>query len=117
MFKKIVIIALAISFIAFGSISAVAYDDARIFNLVESEHFLNLQTDYETYSSSVIGAMFGMVVGVYVAVAILPMIFNQTAVLERDAAGDLSDSEESLVSVWNIVIIAGFMGLLFGVAF
>ncbi len=64
--------------------------------------------------SSIITVMVALVVGVVVATALLPTIFNQTAVLEADTAGDLDTDEEALIGVWNILIIVGVMIAIIG---
>jgi len=80
----------------------------------EGIHFKNLEREHEAYTSGIIGGVVSLVIGVAVAVAMLPNVFNDTAELEADSAGDLDSSEESLIGTWNVVIIAGIMLMIIG---
>lgn len=63
---------------------------------------------------NIIKLILGIVIGVTVAGALLPGIFNDTATLETDSAGDLDTSEEGLIGVWNILIIVAVMMAIVG---
>ena len=109
-FKMNKLFALGVAF-TIMAVGCVVADQVIIENdsLVYDVHFQNLEEEYETYSSGLITGIIGIVVGVAVATAILPNVFNNTHTLETDSAGDLDTNEESLIGVWNIVIIAGVM--------
>lgn len=64
---------------------------------------------------SSIGAMvITALVGVVIAVALLPIIANQTATLENDT--NLDTSEQTLVGLWPLLIIVGVMMAIIGFA-
>lgn len=70
----------------------------------------------EVAEASIAGMLVGALVGVVVAGALLPIIGNQTTVLETDSAGDFSTSEESLIGLWPTLIIVGVMMAIIGFA-
>lgn len=71
---------------------------------------------YNIDESSIAGMLVGALVGVVVAGALLPVIANQTAVLETDSAGDLDTNEETLIGLWPLLIIVGVMMAIIGFA-
>lgn len=66
--------------------------------------------------SGIIGLIVGSLVGVVVAVALIPTIANQTATLELDTAGDLDTTEETLIGLWPLLIVLGVMLAILGYA-
>lgn len=75
-------------------------------SVVVSEQY---EERYEHYESNLGKGVITLLVGIVIAVNILPIIFNQTTTLETDTAGDLDTNEESLIGTWNILIIVGVM--------
>jgi hypothetical protein len=72
------------------------------------------ESTIERYEQSIIGLIVGALVGVVVAVALLPTIANQTNTLKAD--DELTDSEQSLVGLWTLLIIVGVMMAIIGMA-
>lgn len=74
------------------------------------------ESQIDVAQSSLGGAVITLLVGIVVAVNLLPIIFNQTNTLETDAGGYLDTNEESIIGVWNILIIVGVMLAIIGIA-
>jgi len=88
------------------------------------------QTDekVEIYNSDIVTLVVGALVGIVVAVALIPTIANQTTTLEDDYqdnatgvstshsgdTGDLDSAEEDLVGLWPLLIIVGVMMAIIG---
>ena len=88
---------------------------AMVFGFCANNFYADAWEERGTNNGSVIGLIVSLVVGVTVASALLPTVFNQTADLEEDTAGDLDTDEEALIGVWNILIIVGVMLAIIGV--
>lgn len=70
--------------------------------------------DYEAHEGGIVGGIIGAFVGILVATTIGPIIFNDTAELERDTAGDLDASEETIVGTWTLFVVLGVMMAVIG---
>lgn len=95
---------------------------AWILSLVVSVAILGLSFvpatagEVDVEKQSIGGMVVGALVGVVIAVALIPVIANQTADLERDTPEDLDTSEETLVGLWPLLIIVGVMMAIIGMA-
>lgn len=90
----------------------LAFTFACIGNFVYAESFED-RLEYEVYEESLGKIVVSLLLGIVVAVNVLPIIFNQTNTLESNA--DLDTNEQSLVSTWNILIIVGVMMAIIGI--
>lgn len=92
---------MALAVVSSFSASALFYDDTRVDNIIAEE-------------ASIGGMVIGLLVGIVIAVNLMPIIANQTASLESNA--DLDSSEQTLVGLWTLLIIVGIMMAIIGVA-
>lgn len=79
-------------------------------------YYEGFEDRYEVHDANIVKLLVGALVGVVVAGALMPIIANQTAVLETDSVGDLSTQEESLIGLWPLLVIVGVMIAIIGFA-
>jgi len=70
------------------------------------------QKEIEVKESSFVGGFMGAIVGLLVAVNVVPIIANMTATLEEN--DDLDSSEQALVGTWVLFLIITVIGMILG---
>ena len=104
--------------VCIGGVAGIAFADqfdARIDN-----HVLFWQLEQEKQEQlrvekqSIGGALIGLLMGIIIANAVVPLIANQTADLEGNA--DLDSNEQDLVGLWTTLVILAVTVMIVGSA-
>lgn len=101
---------------AISVISALMFVAVAFVGVTFASNGYDITEQLVTNEASIVSMVVYLLIGIVVATHLLPTIFNNTAVLETDSAGDLDTNEESLIGTWNILIIVGIMLAIIGVA-
>lgn len=97
------------------ALTSVALSFMMVVAFTGSNLYAENYADRIAYESSIASMLILALVGVIIAGALLPIIANQTAVIEADTT-NFSSNEISLIGLWPLLIVVGVMMAIIGFA-